>query len=298
MRIAVTGASGLVGSALLSFLASNKHACTKLVRSSPTGSDEVRWDPATGQIAAAAIEGFDAVIHLAGEPIAEGRWTSAKKSKIRDSRVDATKRLAEGLVKLNRPPGVLIAASAIGFYGNRGDEVLTEESAAGTGFLAEVCREWEKAAEPVVKAGIRVVNLRIGVVLSKFGGALPRMLLPFRMGVGGKIGSGKQYMSWIALDDLIGAAYHILTNNALSGPVNAVSPNPVTNLEFTKALGKVLSRPTLFPLPGVAARIALGEMADELLLASQRVKPARLIAGGFPFKFVEIESALRAVLAA
>ncbi|HEU4390113.1 MAG TPA: TIGR01777 family oxidoreductase [Blastocatellia bacterium] len=297
MRIAVTGASGLIGSALVSFLAANDHDCTRLVRSSPSGPLEARWDPATGQIEpAAAIEGLDAVVNLAGEPIAEGRWTTAKKSRIRESRVGGTRRLAEALLRLDRPPRILVAASAIGFYGDRGDEVLTEDSAPGTGFLADACRDWEKAAQPAVDAGIRVVHLRIGLVLSNSGGALPRMLLPFRMGVGGRIGSGKQYMSWIALDDLVGVAYYVLTDDAARGPINAVSPNPVTNLEFTKALGKALSRPTVFPLPGFAARLALGEMADELLLASQRVKPARLISSRFQFKLPEIESALRSVL--
>jgi uncharacterized protein (TIGR01777 family) len=297
MRIAVTGASGLVGSALLTLLAGHNHTCTKLVRSSPDPG-KAPQDLYPGFADPAAIEGSEAVVHLAGEPIAEGRWTPAKKAKIRESRVEGTRRLAEALAKLNPQPRVLVAASAVGFYGDRADEILTEESTIGTGFLAEVCREWEAAAEPAAKAGIRTVNLRIGVVLSKFGGALPRMLFPFRMGVGGKIGSGNQYVSWIALEDLVAAIEYVATNDKLSGPVNVVSPNPVTNLEFTRALGKALSRPTIFPMPGFAARIAFGEMADELLLASQRVKPARLLSSGFQFTLPEIGQALRSVLSA
>jgi hypothetical protein len=236
---------------------------------------------------------MDAVVHLAGENIAGGRWTAAQKARIRDSRVTGTRLLSESLPKLSRPPRVLVSASATGYYGNRGSEVLREESPPGTGFLSDVCREWEAATDPASRGGIRVVHIRTGLVLSSRGGALEKMLMPFKLGVGGKIGSGNQYWSWISIDDLCAAILHTIQAAGLHGPVNAVSPTPVTNLEFTKTLGQVLSRPTVFPMPALAARIAFGEMADELLLASARVEPAKLLASHFTFRHRELESALR-----
>lgn len=297
MNIMVTGSTGLVGSALIPHLARGGHSVPRLVRSKKRlAQDEVGWDPATGAIDTAGLEGLDAVVHLAGESIASGRWTSDKKAKIRDSRVNGTRLLAETLSRLAKPPKVLVSVSAIGYYGDRGEETLVEESGPGIGFLAGVCRAWEAAAEPAAQSGIRVVHPRIGVVLSPVGGALRMMLPPFKMGIGGKIGSGEQYMSWISLDELIGVIQHVLTVETLAGAVNAVAPRPVTNLEFTKSLGRVLSRPTMMPLPAFAARLALGEMAEELLLASARVEPARLLASGYKFRHPELEGALRHLL--
>jgi uncharacterized protein (TIGR01777 family) len=238
-----------------------------------------------------------AAVHLAGESIATGRWTAARKARILESRAKGTRLLAEALAGLEPRPKVLVSASAIGYYGDRGDEALTEDSGSGSAFfLSNVCRQWESATEPAADAGIRVANLRFGVILSAGGGALPRLLTPFRLGVGGTLGSGKQFMSWIAVDDAVGAILHALTTKALRGPVNAVSPQPVTNREFTKALGRVLGRPTLFPMPAFAARLAFGQMADELLLCSQRVEPAKLLASDYQFRFPDLEGALRHLL--
>jgi uncharacterized protein (TIGR01777 family) len=295
MKVLVSGSSGLIGSALLPFLASGGHTVTRLVRSTP-GDAHVSWDPQKGTIEAARLEGFDAAVHLAGENIAAGRWTAERKALLRDSRVKGTQVLCAALASLSRPPEVLVAASAIGYYGDRGDEVLREESASGSGFLPEICREWEAATGPAREKRIRVVNLRMGVVLSATGGALAKMLPPFKLGVGGVLGSGRQYMSWIALDDLVGVFYHALSNPALDGPVNAVAPHPVTNREFTETLGRVLSRPVLLPMPAFAARLAFGEMANELLLASQRVEPVKLASVGHTFQFPELEGALRHLL--
>ncbi len=297
MKILVTGSTGLIGSSLVPLLIANGHAVTRLVRSKPRpDAAEIYWDPAAGTVAMNDLEGMDAVVHLAGESIAGGRWTTQKKLRIQASRVKGTSVLAEHLAPLRQPPKVIVCASAIGYYGDRGEEVLQEESAPGSGFLADTCRNWEAAAEPMVRRGIRVVHLRTGVVLSSGGGALGKMLLPFRMGLGGKVGSGRQYMSWIAMDDLLGVIQHAISNDTIRGAINAVAPNPVTNLEFTKTLGKVLSRPTIFPLPAFAARLALGEMANDLLLASARVQPARLQSSGFVFRYPELEAALRHVL--
>ena len=270
---------------------------TRLVRSEPAAGDRaIRWDPDQGKLDLAGLEAIDVVVHLAGENIASGRWTAEKKARIRDSRVKGTRLLSETLSRLTQPPRVLVAASAIGFYGDRGDELLTEVSPRGSGFLAEVCQEWEQATQPASQRGIRVVNLRFGVILSPAGGALAKMLTPFRMGVGGKIGSGRQYMSWIALDDATGAVQHALANGSLHGPVNGVAPRPVTNLEFTKTLGRVLVRPTILPMPVFAARLAFGEMANELLLASARVEPSALVKGGYVFGHPDLEGALRFLL--
>jgi uncharacterized protein (TIGR01777 family) len=267
------------------------------VRTAPRpGHAEVHWQPETGSIATPGLEGLDAVVHLAGENIAAGRWTAEKKASIRDSRVQGTHLLCDALAQLVNPPKVLVSASAIGYYGDRGAEVLREDSRPGRDFLADVCRAWEAATAPAAQRGIRVVNLRFGIVLSAAGGALAKMLLPFKLGAGGIIGSGQQYMSWIALDDVVGAIHHTLITDTLHGPVNAVAPNPVTNAVFTKTLGRVLWRPTLFPLPAFVARAAFGEMADALLLASTRVEPARLKDTHYAFRYPELEGALRHVL--
>ena len=295
MRVAVTGATGLVGSALVPFLTSGGHDVYPVVRREP-GEREIGWDPANGKLNAADLEGFDAVVHLAGENIA-GRWTKHRKQKIRDSRVRGTELLAKALAGLERPPEVLVSASAIGIYGDRGDEMLDETSDAGQNFyLADVVQAWERATDPASEAGIRVVTARLGIVLSPKGGALKKMLPPFRMGVGGNIGNGRQYWSWVALDDVVGALHHAMLTDSLRGPVNVVAPDPPRNAEFTKVLGKVLHRPTLIPVPAFAARLGLGEMANELLLASARVSPTRLAKCGYAFRYPELEAALRHVL--
>ncbi len=297
MKILVTGSTGLVGSALIPVLRAKGHQVVRAVRAEPENVDEVSWNPEAGKLDAAQLAGVEAAVHLAGENVADGRWTEEKKRRIRDSRVRGTRLLSETLAQLNPKPRVLVSASAIGFYGNRGAEVLSEHSSAGTDFLAEVCREWEAATAPASESGIRTVNLRIGVVLSPKGGALGKMLTPFKMGVGGKVGSGEQFMSWIALDDVVGIIEHALLNEILSGPVNTVAPNPATNLEFTKKLGDAISRPTIFPIPAFALRLMFGgEMADSTLLSSARVEPARLKASGFNFQYPELGAALRHVL--
>ena len=298
MRVAVSGSTGLVGSEVTASLSAAGHEVVRIVRRVPApGEKAVRWDPEKGEVDAAGLEWLDAVVHLAGENIASGRWTAARKAAIRDSRAKGTRLLCDTLAGLARPPMTLVCASAIGFYGDRGAEVLTEESPPGTGYLSEVCREWEAATAAAARKGIRVISLRIGVVLSPRGGALSRMLPPFRAGLGGVIGNGRQYVSWIALDDLVGVVLHALRSGELCGPVNAVAPVPVTNREFTEALGKVLSRPTLLPVPAFALRLALGEMADALLLASARVAPRRLEETGYRFRFPELPAALRHLLA-
>lgn len=296
MKILISGSHGLVGQALIKSLEPEGHEISHLVRSAPRSESEVEWSPDRYSIQLARIEGFDAVVHLAGESIAEGRWTDEKKKRIRESRAKGTQLLSDALANLSDPPKVLISASAIGYYGNRGDEILTESSASGNDFLADVCVEWEKATAHAIEKGIRVVNSRFGIILDANGGALAKMLPLFRMGVGGKIGSGKQWMSWITLDDVVGALKFALTNETLSGPVNFVAPNPVTNAEFTKALGHALSRPTIFPIPAFGVRLMFGEMADALLLGGQRVEPARLTSAGYQFKYSQLEDALRAVL--
>jgi len=266
---------------------------TRLVRGPVSGEDQISWDLAK-PLAPESVSGFAAVIHLAGESVV-GRWTSGKKTKIRDSRILGTRNLAQSLAQAKDRPRVLISASAVGYYGDRGEELLREDSPSGSGFLPEVCREWEAANQPASDAGIRTVQIRIGVVLSPAGGALQKMLPPFRMGVGGNIGSGRQWMSWIHVQDLVGAVHHILKTDLLQGPVNMVAPKPVTNAEFTKALGSVLSRPTIFPVPAFAAKLAFGQMAEEVLLGSQRVEPAKLIASGYPFQYTDLRKALEAV---
>ncbi|HZR57109.1 MAG TPA: TIGR01777 family oxidoreductase [Terriglobales bacterium] len=290
----ISGASGLIGAALLPSLRAHGYAVSRLIRSEPSRTDEIHWDPAH-PIAPESVSNFDAVIHLAGESVV-ARWTKEKKARIRDSRVLGTRHLSEALAKSSKPPRVLISASAIGYYGDRGEEILREESASGTGFLSEVCREWEAATQAASGAGIRVVHIRIGLVLAPTGGALQPMLMPFKFGVGGKIGSGRQWWSWIHIDDLVGTIIHILENDSLHGAVNLVSPEPARNAVFTKLLASVLSRPAIFSMPAFIARLALGEMADEAVLASQRVEPAKLLARGYVFQRPDLKQSLEKII--
>ena len=294
--VLVSGASGLVGRALLERLAGRGQRTTRLVRAAASAG-EVRWDPMGGTLDESAIAA-QAVVHLAGENIADGRWSKRKMEAIRASRVQGTRLLAESLARLEQPPAVLVSASAIGFYGDGGPEVLTERSPAGSSFLAQVCEEWEQATAAAQEAGIRTVHLRIGVVLARDGGALHKMLLPFKLGLGGRIGDGKQFMSWILLDDLVSVICTVMDDERFAGPVNATAPQPVDNREFTRTLGRVLHRPTIAPMPAFAARAAFGRMADELLLASLRVYPQELVDKGFAFKEPQLEGALSAALGA
>ncbi len=297
MKILITGSSGLIGSALVAHLTGQGHQVVRLVRRAVApGEDVAVWDPTAGKLETSALEQADAVVHLAGESINALRWTDERKERMRKSRVSGTRLLSEALAQLAVPPRVLVSASAVGFYGSRGDEVLTEASRAGSGFLSDVCKEWEAAAEPARQKGIRVVNLRIGMVLSGKGGALPAMLPAFKAGVGGKLGDGRQFVSWIAIDDLTRAISHAIITESLSGPVNAVSPNPVRNVEMTQALGKVLRRPTILSMPAFAVHLIFGEMGDALLLASQRVEPRQLQDSGFTFQFPDFETSLRHLL--
>jgi uncharacterized protein (TIGR01777 family) len=291
-KIAISGATGLVGGELIASLKAAGHSTLTLSRRN-AGAGSVLWDPAKGITPLGALEGVDTVVHLAGENIAGSRWTAAVKERIRSSRVEGTRNLVKSLASLKSPPKSLVCASAIGFYGHRGDERLDESSSVGSGYLADVCNAWESEAMEAEKLGIRVVRLRIGVVLSKKGGALAKMLLPFKLGVGGIIGSGKQYWSWIGLNDLVRIISFCLENEAISGAVNAVSPNAMTNYDFTKAVGAVLHRPTIFPMPAFAARLALGEMADDLLLSSIRVEPHKLQSLGFQFAQPDLTSCLK-----
>lgn len=296
MRIAVLGASGLIGTALCADLVAKDVAVMRFLRSGDNATDTIVWDPEQKSLDRSRIEGFDAIVNLMGENIAQGRWTAERKRRLRESRVVSTERLVKTLAELNRPPQVLISASAIGFYGNRGEEVVSEDSPPGTGFLSSVCQQWEKAADRAALKGIRVVKARFGVVLSAKGGALASMLGPFRLGLGGMIGSGNQWMSWIAIDDVVGALWHLIQRVEIEGPVNLVAPQPVKNREFTKALGKALSRPTILPLPAFAARLVLGEMAEELLLSSTRASPEVLIRSDYKFRQPVLEEALRLLM--
>lgn len=294
LKVLVSGSSGLVGSALLPALRAAGRDVKRLVRGAATAPDQLSWNPAE-PLPPESVSGFDAIVHLAGESIV-GRWTEEKKRRIMDSRVPATRHLAAALTKAQQRPRVFVCASAIGYYGDRGDEVLREDSPSGEGFGAELCRQWEAAAQPAADAGIRAVQIRIGIVLSTDGGALRKMLPPFRMGVGGKMGNGRQWMSWVDLRDVVGAIQHLLTADSVHGPMNMVSPNPVRNAEFTRTLASVLHRPAVFPMPAFAARLAFGQMADELLLASQRVQPAKLLASGYVFQWPDLRPALQAIL--
>ena len=293
-RILVSGVSGLIGAALLPSLKTSGWSVVRLVRGAASGEGQIAWDPAKA-IAPEAVSGFDAVIHLAGESIF-GRWTAGKRRKIRESRVAGTLNLAQALARAEEKPMVFVCGSAIGYYGNRGEEMLSEESAPGSGFLAEVCQEWEEATTPAVQADIRTAHLRTGIVLSPKGGALAAMLLPFKVGLGGRTGDGRQWMSWIDVRDMVGAIHHILKNDLLQGPVNVVAPKPVRNAEFAQTLAGVLSRPAIFPMPAFAAKLMFGEMGEELLLGSQQVEPGKLIASGYPFRYRELRAALEGLL--
>jgi uncharacterized protein (TIGR01777 family) len=294
MRILVSGVSGPIGAALLPSLSAGGYQVTRLVRGAAMREGEISWDPAQ-PLTPDSVSGFEAVILLAGETVV-GRWTAAKKARIRDSRVLGTRYLAQAVAQASQRPRVLITASAVGYYGDRGEEILREDSPPGAGFLPGVCREWEAATEPAAAGGIRTAHLRIGVVLSPVGGALQKMLAPFKMGLGGNMGNGRQWWSWIHVEDLVGAIHHILKTDRLEGPVNVVAPTPVTNAEFTKTLASILSRPAIFPMPAFAARLAFGQMADELLLASQRVDPAKLTASGYAFQYSDLRASLQNLL--
>lgn len=302
MKILVTGATGLVGTALVGALASDGHTVCRLVRPQTRaeggthGAFDVAWNPETGELGGAAV-GADAVVNLAGASIADGRWTDSRKHLLRTSRVDATRSLVTALGKMNAKPSVLVSASAIGYYGNRGDEVLTEASTPGEGFLSDLAKDWEAEALRAEMFRTRVVLLRFGIILAKHGGALPKMMLPFRLGFGGRIASGKQWMPWVALDDVVEIIKFVLSTQDVSGPLNVVAQEPVRNVDFTRVLAEVLHRPALFPTPALALKVALGhEMAEALLLSSNRVVPAALTRGGYRFSFSQLELALRSIL--
>ena len=298
MRILVSGSHGLVGKALTRSLTDDGHEVVRLVRRERTlGKPEVEWHPELGRIETAQLEGIEAVVHLAGENIASGRWTNQKKRAIRESRVQGTALLSDALARLLTSPSVFLSASAIGYYGDRGDESLNEKSAPGKDFLSQVCVDWEAATRPAVEKGIRTVHTRFGIILDAREGALAKMLPPFRMGIGGRIGDGKQWMSWIALDDVVNGLTFLMQDKSTHGPVNFVAPNPVTNAEFTKTLGRAVAKPTWFPVPAFGARLVFGEMADALLLSSQRVQPGVLKDRGYVFGWPTLEPALRHLLA-
>ncbi len=297
MNVLISGATGLIGSALSQELEGGGHVVTRLTRS-PKEANDIRWDPEAGTIEG-SLEGYDAVVNLAGETIFSGptdRWTPSKKERIMQSRRKGTRLLAETIAGLPTPPAVMVSASAIGYYGDRGDEVLLEDSRPGSDFLAEVCKVWEASADPAREAGIRVVNPRFGLVLSPKVGTLGTTLPIFKLGAGGKIGGGSQWWSWVAIDDVVGAVVHALEDDSVEGAVNVGSPNPMTNEAYTKVLGSVLDRPTVLPVPAAALRLGLGEVADALLLASQRVEPAKLKETGYGFRYPELEGALRHLL--
>ena len=298
MKILVTGASGLVGNELVPRLIAIGHQVFKLSRKAAEESDEISWDPKEGFESEefAKLEGLDTVVHLAGESVADGSWSDEKKARIRDSRVIGTRTLVEALGKTEKPPRVFISASAIGFYGDRGDEILNETSEAGEGFLPDVCKEWEEETAKASDFGARVVSARIGIILSKDGGALAKMITPFSYGVGGVIGSGKQYMSWIGLQDLVKLFVFLINNDGIEGVVNATSPNPITNEEFTKTLGSIVSRPTVLPVPEFGIKLIFGEMGEKLLLEGARVVPEKLQEAGFEFEHPNLEEALRKAL--
>lgn len=300
MRILISGSTGLVGTALVEKLSREGHTVTRLVRRGTSGTGNadgaytpgVAWDPVAGYFDAASAEGADALVHLAGASIAGGRWNAARKELLRTSRIDATRHLIAALAKLQRPPRAILAASAVGFYGDRGDEILSEASGPGNDFLAGLCREWEAETARAAEFGARVVNLRFGIILAKHGGALPQMAMPIKLGVGGRLGNGRQWMSWVTLEETVRIVEFALANAGLAGPVNVVAPNPARNSEFTKVLAKTLHRPALFPAPGFALRLALGEMADALLLSGQKVVPSKLVNSGYSFVQPNLAEAL------
>ena len=297
MLVAVTGASGLIGTAVVRRLQAEGHQTLRLTRSRPSGPDQVQWDPMAGRLDPDALAKADAVVHLAARNIGDRlRWTAATKRDLLQTRVEGTGLVAGTMAGLSGGPRVLVCASGVGYYGDRGDEVLTEASSGGRGFLADVVRRWEEAADPARGAGLRVVHLRTGPVQTAAGAGLPKQVLMFRLGIGGRLGSGRQWLSWISLDDIAGAYLHALTREDLDGPVNAVAPNPVTNAEFTATLARVLHRPAVLHIPAFGPRLVLGEAADELLFVSQRARPARLQATGYRFQFPELEPALRHTL--
>jgi uncharacterized protein (TIGR01777 family) len=297
MKILISGSSGLVGTAATAALQSDGHSVSRLVRPGGTQKPaDVRWDPMTATVDIPAMEGTDVVIHLSGAGIGDARWTDARKQVLRSSRIDTTRVLVDSLSRMKRKPAALLVASAIGYYGPRGDEILTESSSNGSDFLALTCRDWEAEAQRAESADIRTVMLRFGIVLSAKGGALPKMLPPFKLGVGGRLGDGKQWMSWVAMEDVVAAIRFAISNASLHGPVNMVAPNPVRNEEFTRLLAAMLHRPAIFPAPAFMLRVILGEMADALLLGSDRVQPEKLLAAGFPFRFQILEPALRAAI--
>ena len=297
MKILITGASGLIGTALTPVLEARGHEVLRLVRRDPDPArGQVHWNPDQGAIDKQSLEGIEAAIHLAGKPLAEGRWTPERKKQYRHSRVAGTHLLAVTLATLEQKPRVLLSASAIGYYGDRGADQLREESPPGPDYLAQLCRDWEAAAQPAAEAGIRVARMRIGIVLSRHGGALAQMLPSFRLGLGAALGGGRQYMSWIAMPDVLGAMLHILDNDIIEGPVNLTAPAPVTNKEMTRTLGRVLGRPALLSAPAPVLRLAFGEMADAALLSSARVSPVALLDSGYRFRFPELEPALRHAL--
>ncbi len=296
MKILVTGSTGLIGGALLPQLRAHDHSVVDLKRAEVIAPGSGSWNPATGEIDPATLLGAQAVVHLAGANIGDKRWTKARKDLLYSSRVGPTQALCETLAGTPTPPDVFVVASAIGIYGDRDDEWLDEASAPGQGFLAELVKDWESATAPAQEKGIRVVNLRFGIILTPKGGALKRMLLPFKLGLGSVMGSGRQYWSWVGIDDVIGVIEHAISNPALSGPVNVVAPNPVSNREFTRTLARILNRPAIFPVPAFVLRVVLGEMAEELLLYSAHVRPAKLTASGYQFEGTDLGTTLRHLL--
>jgi uncharacterized protein len=298
MKVLISGGSGLVGSALTNALRADGHSVSHFVRPGHTAAPgDVLWNPSRATVDVPALEGYNAIVHLSGASIADGRWTAERKAVLRSSRVDSTRVLVDSLTHLKQPPRVFVCASAIGFYGDRGDELLTETSGNGNDFLSVLCRAWESEAARAATSGIRTVMTRFGVILATQGGALPRMLTPFKLGVGGRLGSGKQWISWVALEDVVKVVRAAIDNQNLSGPVNVVAPQPVQNDEFTRVLAGVMHRPAIFPAPAFALRLALGQMADALLLSSQRVQPEKLAKTGHNFRYETLRSALQAILA-
>lgn len=296
MRLLISGATGFIGAALVPHLVSAGHEVWRLVRRVPERPNDIRWDPARGSLDPASLEGFDGVVHLSGEGIADERWTPARKQRLWSSRIESTRLLSETLARLDRRPRVLVSMSAVGYYGDRGDEELTEASAEGRGFLTRLARAWEQAAEPAQRGGIRVVHPRMGIVLGAHGGALAKMLTPFQLGIGGPIGNGRAWWSWIALEDVSAGIDFVLQSDRVAGPVNFTAPNPVRNSDFARVLGAALGRPSFMPVPAFVLRALFGEMANEAMMSSARVMPAALLAAGYTFRHAQLESALAAAV--